>query len=317
VTSRAWLPDPTGKHDHRWWDGEQWTEHVADAGEAAVDPVPAGQELPPPSGPATDVAGGEQGGGQGDATGGRSTEQVWGQQDTGGGNPGWDQAAGGSSAAGQQPGPSGDQGAAWGQQAGPSGDQGAAWGQGGAGQQPPVWGQQQPGYGQQPWGQQPGAPGDPGASGWGQGGGQPPAWGQQPGPAGQPAWGSSAPVAGRNDGMALAALIIGILSLLIAWIPVVGILAAIGGLIALILGFVARGRIKRNATGGNGMAMTGIVTGAIALVVGIVLTVVFFSAFGAWFGDSFRDYAQCVEETGDEQRCTELLEEGLLERFSD
>ncbi len=37
----AWYPDPTGRHDHRWWDGAEWTAHVADAGVAAIDPLPA------------------------------------------------------------------------------------------------------------------------------------------------------------------------------------------------------------------------------------------------------------------------------------
>jgi hypothetical protein len=35
----AWYPDPTGAHDHRWWDGAEWTDHVADRGVAAMDPV--------------------------------------------------------------------------------------------------------------------------------------------------------------------------------------------------------------------------------------------------------------------------------------
>ncbi|MFL6206380.1 MAG: DUF2510 domain-containing protein [Acidimicrobiales bacterium] len=33
-----WEPDPTGKHDHRYWDGTRWTGHVADAGVASTDP---------------------------------------------------------------------------------------------------------------------------------------------------------------------------------------------------------------------------------------------------------------------------------------
>lgn len=33
-----WAADPFGRHEQRWWDGEAWTEHVADAGVAAVDP---------------------------------------------------------------------------------------------------------------------------------------------------------------------------------------------------------------------------------------------------------------------------------------
>jgi hypothetical protein len=35
----GWQPDPTGQHDHRYWDGTQWTEHVADAGVAGIDPL--------------------------------------------------------------------------------------------------------------------------------------------------------------------------------------------------------------------------------------------------------------------------------------
>lgn len=36
----AWYPDPTARHDHRWWDGEEWTAHVADGGVATIDPLP-------------------------------------------------------------------------------------------------------------------------------------------------------------------------------------------------------------------------------------------------------------------------------------
>jgi hypothetical protein len=36
--SAGWFPDPGGGHDHRYWDGTRWTEHVADAGVAAIDP---------------------------------------------------------------------------------------------------------------------------------------------------------------------------------------------------------------------------------------------------------------------------------------
>ena len=36
-----WQPDPTGRHDHRYWDGTQWTDDVADAGVASKDPYEA------------------------------------------------------------------------------------------------------------------------------------------------------------------------------------------------------------------------------------------------------------------------------------
>jgi len=41
-----WYADPTGRHTHRYWDGAQWTPHVADDGRTGVDPLDA-----PGSGP--------------------------------------------------------------------------------------------------------------------------------------------------------------------------------------------------------------------------------------------------------------------------
>jgi hypothetical protein len=37
----GWQADPTGKHDHRYWDGSQWTDNVSDAGVADTDPYVA------------------------------------------------------------------------------------------------------------------------------------------------------------------------------------------------------------------------------------------------------------------------------------
>jgi len=52
-TVRAgWLTDPSGRHEHRYWDGSAWTEHVADAGRQGVDPAPAGLVSPAPAGAA-------------------------------------------------------------------------------------------------------------------------------------------------------------------------------------------------------------------------------------------------------------------------
>ena len=33
----AWHPDPTGRHQLRYWDGQDWTEHVSDDGVPAID----------------------------------------------------------------------------------------------------------------------------------------------------------------------------------------------------------------------------------------------------------------------------------------
>lgn len=36
----GWHPDPSRRHWWRWWDGRDWTGHVADGGPPFVDPLP-------------------------------------------------------------------------------------------------------------------------------------------------------------------------------------------------------------------------------------------------------------------------------------
>ncbi len=41
-----WYPDPWGRHEHRYFDGQNWTEHVADHGRQSVDPPGGDAHLP-------------------------------------------------------------------------------------------------------------------------------------------------------------------------------------------------------------------------------------------------------------------------------
>jgi hypothetical protein len=261
----AWHPDPTGAHEYRWWDGTRWTEHVADGGEASVDPLAGG--------PGSAAAGSE------------ATETVT-ASDTGRlggsgeGHPAEDASSGegGSRAAWQQP----------------EADATAE-------QQPSTSAQgwQQP---EQTWQQ----PADQGA-----GGGQPPTWQQTP------AWsqpGAQQPAASGNNGIAIAALIIGIISLLIAWIPFLGLLGGIGGVVALILGFMGRKRANDPGTGGSGAAITGIVTGILALILTIVVHIAVFT-FGSTFVGSFETYEECIEAGGTDEECQRELERDIMRRF--
>jgi hypothetical protein len=36
----AWHPDPSGRHEQRYWDGAAWTDHVMDKGQPGNDPPP-------------------------------------------------------------------------------------------------------------------------------------------------------------------------------------------------------------------------------------------------------------------------------------
>lgn len=38
MSEGAWQPDPTQRHQWRWWDGFGWTDHVSDNGVAGIDP---------------------------------------------------------------------------------------------------------------------------------------------------------------------------------------------------------------------------------------------------------------------------------------
>lgn len=35
----AWLTDPTGRHEFRYWNGSGWTEDVSDSGNRSIDPI--------------------------------------------------------------------------------------------------------------------------------------------------------------------------------------------------------------------------------------------------------------------------------------
>jgi hypothetical protein len=97
-----------------------------------------------------------------------------------------------------------------------------------------------------------------------------PAPGQPYGTPGQPFPGGRPP----SNGLAVAALVVGVISLLLAWIPVVNIVSILGGIAALVLGVVALRRAKQGTGGGKGMAIGGTVLGGVSLVAAIVVNVV-------------------------------------------
>lgn len=64
------------------------------------------------------------------------------------------------------------------------------------------------------------------------------------------------------NGMAIASLVLGIVSVLIVWIPIVGILGTAMALIGLVLGILSLRRLE-----GRGLAIGGIVCAGISLVI--------------------------------------------------
>ena len=74
----------------------------------------------------------------------------------------------------------------------------------------------------------------------------------------------------QGNGPAVTALVLGILGLLLAFIPFLGvILGILLGLVAVIFGAVGLGRSKDPYRGGKGMAIAGIVLGVLAIIVAL------------------------------------------------
>lgn len=92
---------------------------------------------------------------------------------------------------------------------------------------------------------------------------------------------TGAPAGGaqQNNGMATAALVLGIISIVLCWIWVVGIIA---GILAIILAIVAKNKIKANPNmGGKGAATGGLVTGIIGTLISLVIVILAAMFFGS------------------------------------
>jgi hypothetical protein len=71
------------------------------------------------------------------------------------------------------------------------------------------------------------------------------------------------------SGMAITSLVFAVLSLLLCFIPGFNLIFPI---LALVFGILAHKNIKKGLSRGNGMAITGICIGCVALLVGLVMT---------------------------------------------
>lgn len=125
----------------------------------------------------------------------------------------------------------------------------------------------------------------------------PPPGNQPPGGYGQPGqpYGGG-PVPKRGKGMAVTALVLGVLGLLLSATIILLPLGALLGLIALILGLVASSKAKKGRAGGRAMAVIGWILGLLSLLVaGAVI------ALGAWLFDDASSLQECLEQAGTNQ----------------
>jgi hypothetical protein len=234
----AWHPDPTGRHEHRYWDGERWTEHVADAGVAAEDPL--------------------------------------------------DTTAGGATADGTTEGygPAG-----YGSTGEPHGSHFT--------DTPPIESASTPPPSSTP-GPHTAPAASPGDFGYASGGRFPSAAPVDPGtPKG-------------SNPVAIIAMVLGIVSIVLSWlaavsVPAGGIMMILIAIAAVVLGAMGKSRANRGLSG-NGMAITGIVTGVVG-----VIAAVFFLLIG-WFVGEMGGFGRIVEEVEWMEECLEEHDQDYCER---
>lgn len=120
----------------------------------------------------------------------------------------------------------------------------------------------------------------------------------QPSYGSQPAATPPAPPATRpRNGLAVAALVIGVSSIVAAVSFTLFPLALVGGLLGAILGIVALTRRGAGRAGRSGQAMAGVICSVLALLMAIVIT----ARVGTWVARNtgvFTSFDKCIAQAG-------------------
>ena len=109
---------------------------------------------------------------------------------------------------------------------------------------------------------------------------------------------------GRRNGIGVAALVIGVVSLVLALLIIYFPLAGLLGLIAIILGIVGMSRASRGEADNRGQAIAGLVTG----LLGLLLAVFFTIGIGGFFAshqNDFRQFGTCLTSADTDQQRTQ------------
>ncbi|MFG1934300.1 DUF4190 domain-containing protein [Mycobacterium sp. NPDC048908] len=146
----------------------------------------------------------------------------------------------------------------------------------------------------------------------------PPQWGPYPGyyppPPPQPYAGYAPPPMAPKNSLGIAALVVAIVGLVLCWSVAGGVVL---GLVAVILGIVARGRVRRGEATNGGVAIAGIVLGILAIVISLVFIPIWYGMFREVGGS---DYVECVSKAGSNeqeiQKCADQFRERVENQFS-
>jgi len=124
----------------------------------------------------------------------------------------------------------------------------------------------------------------------------------------------SAPAAPKN-GLGIAALVVAIIALLGSFSIVGGI---IGGIVAVILGVIGRGRAKRGEANNGGVALAGVILGVISIIVSLAFIPIYVGLFKDIGGGG---YLECLQQAGQDrtavEQCSNELRQTMSNRLTD
>jgi len=123
-----------------------------------------------------------------------------------------------------------------------------------------------------------------------------------------------APPTAPKNSLGVAALVIAIIALVLSFTVIGGI---IGGIAAVILGFIGRGRVKRGEADNGGVALAGIILGVVAIIASLAFVPIYVGLFKE---SGFGDYFNCVQQAGQNssavQQCSEDFRQVMSEKVS-
>ena len=117
-----------------------------------------------------------------------------------------------------------------------------------------------------------------------------------------------APVTLRN-GLGVTALVLALIALLASCSVAGGL---VFGIAAVILGILGRGRVKRGEANNGGVALTGIVLGALAVVISLAFIAFYAGVFNNYGG---RELMDCVQQAGNDNDKVQVCMDEFQQRL--
>lgn len=127
----------------------------------------------------------------------------------------------------------------------------------------------------------------------------------------------AAPSAGPKNGLGVAALVIAVAGLVTSFTVLGGVIL---GVVAVVFGFIGRGRVRRGEANNAGVALTGVVLGFAAITIGLLFIGVWIALWAnIWDTLGGDDYVDCLEHAGSDrvsqQQCADQFNHHLEDRF--